>query len=563
MSIIHHLASISPRQSAPDGLRDSGPFLDGDPAVLAAASDGAGLITAGALGAVALLVGAFEFLFVTAGIAIGTTAALRGGLVAVASARESRALGSAPTLVGRAVLRTRIAPTAEGAAAFAAETDGALGERLTDHVRHARSGPRSGLRSFAGAWRNRFPALYRSLTLVEAATGAAEAERDRTLDRAMDTILDGTRERAATAADNLRGPATALYAFGVLLPLALVAVLPAAGAAGIQATFTAVVVVYDLVLPVGLLCASGWLVANRPVVFPPAPVGRDHPDVPTRRWPPLVVGGIAAVVGWLLAGHVVAPWTRPIAAVGFGAGVMLVAACRPIVLVRRRADRLDEGLPDALYLVGRRVADGISVERAVANAAAELDDEAGVAFTAAARRQRQLRVGIETAFTGTDGDGGALSEVPSGRAESAARLLGVAAREGPPAGRALVETADHLDDLRRVEATARRDLAQVTSTLGNTAAFFGPLVGGATVALADGVGTASTLDGGTPETSALGVAIGIYVLCLAAILTTLATGLSRGLDRATVGYRVGGALCAATATFLVGFRATGGVAGGL
>jgi hypothetical protein len=142
-------------------------------------------------------------------------------------------------------------------------------------------------------------------------------------------------------------------------------------------------------------------------------------------------------------------------------------------------------------------------------------------------------------------------------------LLGIAAREGRPAGRALVETADHLTDLRRVEASARRDLARVTSTLGNTAAFFGPLVGGTTVALADSVGTAPTLDGSVPETAPLAVAVGVYVLLLAAVLTALSTGLVRGLDRATIGYRVGAALCAATVTYLAAFRAAATVTGGL
>ena len=74
---------------------------------------------------------------------------------------------------------------------------------------------------------------------------------------------------------------------------------------------------------------------------------------------------------------------------------------------------------------------------------------------------------------------------------------------------------------------------------------------------------AGALEGSAPETAALGPAIGVYVLLLAVVLTALSTGLSRGLDRATVGYRTGAALLAATLTYLVAFRATGVVAGGL
>jgi Flp pilus assembly protein TadB len=560
MSLLRRLADRSPRTDPPDSLAEVAPFLDRDPRELTAAADAGGLAVGCLLLGAALFVGRPALVLVAVGAGYGVVTVVRGAAVATANARRSRTLGSAPELVSRAVLQTRVAPTAEGAAAFAAETEGRLGDRLDEQVRRARGTPRSGLGRFAAAWRDSFPALHRALTLVDAAAGAPAEERDRALDRAMAAILDGTRDRAADAADAVRGPATAVYAFGVLLPLALVGILPAAGAAGVEATLPAVVGVYDLLLPATLLAASGWLLANRPVAFPPAAVDRDHPAVPDRRWPALAGGATIAVTAWLVAGLALTAWTRPIAALGCGAGVALVALYRPVVAVRERADELDEALPDALYLVGRRVADGVAVERAVANAAGELDGVAGEVFGAAARRQSQLRIGVEAAF---DGEYGALETVPSQRARGAARLLGAATREGPPAGRALVETADHLDDLRRVEREARRDLAQVTSTLGNTAAFFGPLIGGATVALADSVGTTGTLEGSAPETAALGPAIGVYVLLLAVVLTALSTGLSRGLDRATVGYRTGAALLAATLTYLVAFRATGVVAGGL
>ena len=533
------------------------PFLNGDPRTLAKAADGVGIVVGCCLAAVALVVGRPSLLVVAVTGGCGAAVLARGGIIAVASARRSRTLGTAPTIVSRAVLRMRIAPAAEEAAAFAAETEGRLGDRLKAHVGRARGTSQSGFGAFAEAWRGRFPALYRSVTLVEAAADAPEGDRDRTLDRAMETILDGTRDRATEAADSLRGPSTAIYAFGVLLPLALVSVLPAAGAAGVEATLPAIVVLYDFVLPVGLVCASGWLLSNRPVAFPPVPV--DSEVAPH----PAVYGGIGLAAG--LAGAAVAwtvfeRWTVPFAALGIGLGVSLFVRYRPVVAVRERADELEASLSDALYLVGRRVSDGISVEQAVADAADELEGIAGETFEAAARRGRQLRVGVETAFVG---EHGALEDIPSQRAESTARLLGMAAGAGAPAGRALVETAEHLDELGRVERDARQDLGRVTSTLSNTAAFFGPLVGGATVALADSVGTTEALEGGTPETAGLGLAVGLYILLMAAVLTGLSTGLQRGLDRATVGYRIGIALPTATVTYLTAVFVTSAVSGGL
>jgi hypothetical protein len=177
----------------------------------------------------------------------------------------------------------------------------------------------------------------------------------------------------------------------------------------------------------------------------------------------------------------------------------------------------------------------------------------GEVLADAAHRQRRLGEDVERALLGPDG---ALSDVPSRRTRTAARTLGTATREGAPAGETIVAAGTHLDELSAVERETRRSLDEVTGTLSNTAAIFGPLVGGATVALA------ATMTGSGPLASiegigGLGLAVGAYVLILAVVLTTLATGLSRGFDRSLVGYRAGLSLLAATATYLAAFAGAG------
>ncbi|MFC5970638.1 type II secretion system F family protein [Halomarina salina] len=501
---------------------------------------------------------------------------------ALATARESAAIGAAPVVVSHAVLRMRLEPTVERAAEFAAEADdGLLARSLADHVRRARGTPASGLGAWGEQWGDRFPALRRATSLVEAAGRAPASERGRSLDRATRAILDGTRERTASAAAALQGPVTALYAFGVLLPLALVAVLPAARAAGVGVTLPVVVALYDLALPLALACASGWLLLRRPATFPATPVPADHPDLPAHRWPSLAGAAVVAVVAWVVVPRLLPAWSGPLVALGGGLGVALVGWFRPAVVVRKRTRAVEEGLPDALYLVGRRVCEGRAVETAIDSAAEEVTGPVGAVLADAARRQRTLRVGVGEALYG---EYGALASVPSTRVHSTLRLLVVAAREGAPAGDALVLVADHVERLRSVEREARRDLRRVTTTLANTAAVFGPLVAGVTVALADsmggrslspdavGTGTEEAVSSGVASSSAtatgtasaaplptpgLALAVGAYVLLLAALLTALATGLEHGADRARVGYRVGLALPAATALYVTAFLAAG------
>ncbi|QCC48284.1 type II secretion system F family protein [Halobellus limi] len=498
-----------------------------------------------------------------AGIGLGATHVIHRLPVAAATLRRTRALGDAPGLVARAALRLRLEATPERAAAFAARTGtGPLARSLGAHAERTRSGPTAGLDAFAAEWRPWFPALERSVALLSAAVEAPPDERDAALDRALETVLDGARTEMAEFAGDVRGPASGIYAFGVLLPLALVGVLPAARAGGVTVPASAFVVLYDVLLPAGLIGAGAWLLLRRPIALAPPRVTAAHPDVPSGPTRALAAGVVGAVCGFAV-GSAVAAWAAPVGAVGAGTGAALTVHFRPMAAVRRGVDEAERGLADATAVVGRRVGAGESVESAIGSAATATTGRTSELFESASGVQRRLRVGVYRAFLG---EYGALRHLPSRRGRATASLLAVAAEEGRPAGDTLTRLADHLTELRRVEDEARRELAAITGTLSHTAALFGPLVGGATVAMATQMAasgataaeSASLAGSAAPgaatlSPSTLGTAVGVYVLALAAVLTAVATGLDRGLDRTLVGYRIGLALLAATATYLVAF----------
>ena len=496
------------------------------------------------------------------GIGLGATHVCHRLPVAAAALRRTRALGDAPGLVARAALRLRLAATPERAATFAAQSgSGPLARSLAAHTDRTRGESATGFEGFADEWRPWFPALDRSVSLLVSAVDAPADEREAALDRALETVLDGAHDEMAAFAGEVRAPASGIYAFGVLLPLALVGVVPAARAGGVSIPATAFVGLYDVVLPVGLVGAGAWLLLQRPIALPPARVGSDHPDVPSGRVRGLLAGTLGVGAGGAV-GSVVASWAAPVAATGVGVGAGLAVHYRPMARVRADVREIESGIADATAVVGRRVTAGESVETAVESAADATTGRTSDLFATAAGLQRRLRVGVRRAFLG---EHGALVDVPSPRTRATASLLSVAAAQGRPAGTTLVTLADHLTELRRVEAEARRELAAITGTLQHTAAVFAPLVGGATVAMATQMtaseatlATAGSVSGSTPGAavlppSTLGLAVGVYVLALATILTAVAAGLDRGLDRALVGYRIGLALLSATPTYLVAF----------
>lgn len=480
--------------------------------------------------------------------AIATVHAVHGWPPLHARLHRSRAAGESASLVGRLTLRLAVEPSPERAADVAAGWHGPLGDSLADHVRRARGTPRTGLRTFADEWDPWAPALARAVRSAHRATTVPPDERIRTLDRARTAVREGHLERAVAEAGALQGPVTALYAFGVVLPLALVGILPAAMAAGLSIPGWVLVTAYDVVLPLGLLWGAIAVLARRPSPFPAAPVGVGHPDVPDRRLPGTVAGVGVAVLTVLVVPFLLPGWARWPAALGWGIGTALVVMLRPMRPVRARVRAVESSLPDALTFVGNRVGDGTSVERAVERAGESVGGATGEVFAAVARRQRLLGVDVQDALLGRDG---VLATVPSRRTRDAARLLCVAARVGRPAGDVVTSLGEHLDELRRIEQEASAALRRVTDTLSHTAMGFGPAVAGATVALADRM-TATAAVGAAPN-GIIGPAVGVYVVISGAVLAGLATGLDRGLDPSLLGLRVGRTLVAAPTVFLVAF----------
>jgi len=499
---------------------------------------------------------------------------------------RTRAVGDAATVTSALALSLRLAPVPERAARFAANAGtGPLHRSLADHADHAvvTGAADGGLSAFAAEWREWFPALDRSVALLLAAVDADPGDdRSRLLDRAVAAVEDDLRDRTASFAGDLRAPVTGLYAFGVLLPLALVGTLPAAVAAGVPVPARAFVVTYDLVLPATVAVAAGRLLLRRPVAMPVPRIGATHPDVSDRRGMALLAAAATAAAGWFAAPVVAGEWASPVLAVGGGVGVGLCVHLHPRREVRRAVDERDRGLSDALALLGRRVADGEAVEGALPAVAASLSGPTADALAEATRRRSALGAPVGRALAG-DGAPFGPARGSGGRAAGAVTAITTAATEGRPAGDALMTHADRLDALATAERAARRELATVTGTLRDTAALFGPLVGGATVALAGrlddlggfagGIGSTTGDIGSTAgavghtagdavaaeaavlSASLVGPVVGVYVLSLAATLTALATGLERGFDRTIVGYRVGIALATASGAFVAGHAA--------
>jgi len=463
---------------------------------------------------------------------------------------RNRAVGRAPELLAFSILQLTLTPSLERAADFATEAvDGRLSTSLTAHRLGTVSGARA-FEAFAAEWAKQDRSIRRAVTLMTVAMDAPADRRAETLEDALGAVLEGARRRVVEFSTAIRGPAMGIYAFGVMLPLALVGLLPVLAASGGGVSMLALAVIYDGLIPAGLAVSGLWLWARRPAV---TDVAFDTEVLKHARRPILGLGVMAgaAVIAWIGATVVAPDWVAPIVSPGVGVGVGTILLLQPVIEAQNRLDRLEERLPDVLTIVGQRLSEGEPVETTIDAVAKRFEGPVGQLLARGVSRQQRSGDPIDRSFLGPDG---LLQSVPSQRTAVALTLVMSAAEYGPSGGATLLRVGEYLEALIEVEQEARRELSQTTSTLRQTAIVFAPAIAGVTVALATGMGAVDG-SGQALDVASLGQVIGVYVLLLGVVLPSLAVVLARGFAPVRMAYRSGIALSVGAVVYPLSFLA--------
>jgi hypothetical protein len=138
--------------------------------------------------------------------------------------------------------------------------------------------------------------------LVKSSTGERdEAMRTIAPNRALDVVLNGTKTLMAGFMATLHAPTLVLYSIFVMVPLALVAMLPAAAVVGLRVNVVQLFLLYDLLFPLVTPLYAQAILMRRPAAFAPPDIPDDRPTGLTfSRWTRgtiavLAVAGICAL----------------------------------------------------------------------------------------------------------------------------------------------------------------------------------------------------------------------------------------------------------------------------
>ncbi len=495
-------------------------------------------------------------------------------------------LGDIPEILSYIIMSMKLVPNLEHAVLFAARnserplaTD--LKKLTWDLNLRIYSSMDDALLSFADLWGRNSEYFKRSLHLIKSSTAEPdEAQRVITLNRALDISLEGTESLMEAFAEKLKTPSYVLYSIFILIPLALVALLPAVTVVGMKPEIADMVLLYDFIFPCLAAIYSEYILMQRPVAFIPGQIPDTHPDLADIRQKKriailsgVLVCVLTAPLGYLLLasgnpGGIVS--TTPLGGyllpalplvVGGTAGlsVYLYFSSLPYKKIRDRIKQMEQEFADSLFVLGRRISEGKAPEEAFAHTARTMDgSKIGEAYEGISMNLLSMRTNLKDAVF--DEEFGAFRHVYSERIRNTMLLFTESVHKNhEAAGASIIKLADHLKELSAVEERIKRSLYDVTSTMRTTAAIFAPLIAGITLALSEVITkilnqvaervsrVPADLSGMPveicPETFSQSIppdqfllAIGVYIVLISAILTRFAGAIEYGGEREQLKY---------------------------
>ena len=507
-------------------------------------------------------------------------------------------LGDIPEILSYLVMYLKLVPNLENSVRFAASESSTvlaqdLRKLLWDMEIRVYHGIDDALTNFATTWGEWSEYFKRALHLIRSSVHEKEeASRILTLNRALDIALDGTKEMMNEFANKLHQPTMVIYSIGIMIPLACVAMLPAAGLVGMKITIFQVFFLYDIILPLFIFFYTRKILLSRPATFNPPKIPDDHPDIShinkkRRLTIAILVGVLTSLPGvfFLLLPVMYPTGSRnqiisfivnpeglntffPVTLFiiwGFTAAVSsyCLSVYYPYKKVRDNIKKIESEFGDALYILGKRLSEDKSPEESFMYVAQTMDgSEIGRIFNQTGYNLTAMHTNLKDAMFSDEY--GSLKHVHSDRVKAIMRLFVEGIKKSQKAvSISIIRIADHLKGLQEIENKIKDTLYSLTSTLRATVTIFAPLIGGITLAITklitsilggiSGKIPTETVSGASSNIPSIATSfsvqnvrpeffvlvIGIYLLELIFLMVKFTNGIDEGDDKATYMYSLG------------------------
>ncbi|MFP4424561.1 MAG: hypothetical protein ACLFP2_05035 [Candidatus Woesearchaeota archaeon] len=247
---------------------------------------------------------------------------------------------------------------------------------------------------------------------------------------------------------------------------------------------------------------------------------------------------------------------------GLGLGIYFKMQTGNVIEIRKKAKRLELEFSSALFQLGNRLGDGYPAELAFGKVADVMQDTvSGRFFSVVNMNIKKMGLGIHDAIFNPKN--GAAKLYPSNLIESSMKVLIQSIRKGPLiAAQAMSNVARYVKEIHKVNERLKDLMAEIVSSMSSQVSFLTPAISGIVVGITSMItsilgrlttqmssmgemsGTGAT--GGLLEMFGTGlptyyfqIIVGIYVVQLAYILTTIMTGIDEGEDDVILNHNLG------------------------
>ncbi|MBI4141258.1 hypothetical protein HY485_05470 [Candidatus Woesearchaeota archaeon] len=378
-------------------------------------------------------------------------------------------------------------------------------------------------------WNNEFVEAFH---LIESSLYEASEERRLTiLDKSLDVILDGTKEKMLHYVQNLKSPITTLHMLGVILPILGLVILPLVVNFSENIQWWHLATIYNLILPTVVFILGKNILANRPTGYGDTDITKLNPafkkyqnillhfgkyEIPIN---PLIITLSLASASFLIAasplvihtlnpefdlelfsgfsligyresikipGVIVGPYGLgasilsifyPLTFV-FGIGLWHKLRTTNVIKIRERTKKLEDEFASALFQLGNRLGDGLPAEIAFPKVADVTKGTASGYFFQLVSQKLALGAGLQDAVND------AVTFFPSNVIRSSMRVLVESIKKGPAtAAQALLNISRYIKEIHQVNERLKDLLADIISDMRSQITFLTPVIAGIVIGI--------------------------------------------------------------------------------
>jgi hypothetical protein len=397
-------------------------------------------------------------------------------------------------------------------------------------------------------WRDRNLEFLEAIYLIESSLYESEEyRRISLLDKSLDTILRGNYEKMLHFAQELRGKVQTFNMIGVILPILGLIILPLAASFGDpKSVLDFVILLYDLLIPVGITYFAFLIIFSRPSsvnsVKPPKnlknldklqmfefKINKDKSIFLSPKIPAITIFILFLIIGLLpLIFHVTgfdqsinnvlqqafgsnSPFGKfqeykeinkgegytygPYGvypgilslfltlSLAFGIGYYLKYRYQNLIHLRDKTKKLEKEFPSACFQLGNRINEGISAELAFGAVAETMrGTEAGVFFSKIDNNIKFENMSIEEAIF--DSKKGAIINYPSDLVVSSMKILIRAIENGPEiTAKTLLDLSRYLSEIHMSNERLLDLLTESLGSMKSQAHFLAPLISAVVISI--------------------------------------------------------------------------------